>query len=131
MLRFSRGIEARKAVSSGPGRLEREIGRKVVAQFGVVAERKLVGVRLDEKVERIDHLEIGEEIDRDGKLGGLLGKDEARDPVAVRVLLPVHEVLFGRDLERIARHPRAAMRRRTQPHHLRPETDRPVVAGSA
>ncbi len=110
-----------------PCRFEREIGRKVVAQFNVVAERKFVGVGLDEKIERIDHLHRGEEIHRHGKLGGLLGKDETGDPVAVRILLPVHEVLLGRHLERIAQHPRAAMRRRTQSHHVGPETDRPVV----
>ena len=57
----------------------------------------------------------------------LLGKHEARQPVAVRVLLPVDEMLGRRDLERIARDPRAAMRRRPQPDRLRPERDRPVV----
>ena len=56
-----------------------------------------------------------------------LGKHEARQPVAVRVLLPVHEMLGRRHLQRIAADRGAGMRRRPQADDLRPERDRPVV----
>src|SRR4029077_1652158 len=80
------------------------------------------------KVERIDHFHVGEQIDSDGEFGGLLRKHETRQPIAVRVLLPVHEMLGRRDVERITRDAGAAVRRRPQPHDLRAEADRPVIA---
>src|SRR5690606_2230120 len=48
--------------------------------------------------------------------------------VALRVLLPVDEVLARPDLQRIRKDARAAVRRRAQAHHLRAEVDRAVVA---
>jgi len=79
------------------------------------------------KIEWIDDFQIGEQIDGDGKFLDLFRKHETREPVAVRILLPVHEMLRRRHGQRIARNARAAMRRRTQPHGLRPEIDRAVV----
>src|SRR5262249_3480635 len=58
----------------------------------------------------------------------LLRKDEPREPVALRVLLPVHEVIGGRHLERIAQDRRARMRRRTQAGGFRAQVDRAVVS---
>ena len=57
----------------------------------------------------------------------VFSENEPRDPVAVRVLLPVHEMLGRRHIERIARNARAAMRRRPQPDELRAEPDRPAI----
>ena len=108
-------------------RLRIDEGRQILAQVGGEFERPLVGVGLDEKVERIDHFHVGEQIDRDGKFGCLLGKHEARQPIAVRVLLPVHEMLGRRHVERVTRDAGAAMRRRPQPYDLRAEADRPVI----
>ena len=102
-------------------------GCQVLAQVGCEFERPLVGVGLDKKVERIDHFHIGEQIDRDGKFGCLFRKHETRQPIAVRILLPVHEMLGRRHVERVTRDAGAAMRRRPQPHGLRPEADRPVI----
>src|SRR4029077_3898611 len=47
--------------------------------------------------------------------------------IAVRVLLPVHEMLGRRHIERITLDASAAMRRRPQPHDLRAEADRPAI----
>ena len=127
VLRGSREIAGEECLEPRPGRLGNEIGRELLAQLGRIGERKRLGAGLDEEIERIDHLHIGEQIDRDGEFGGLLRKDEAGEPVPVGILLPVHEMLRRRHLERIARHARAAMRRRAQPDDLRPEIDRPVV----
>ena len=57
----------------------------------------------------------------------LLGEDVAGEPVAVRVLLPVHEMLGRRDLQRIAEDPGAAVRRRPKADDLGSEGDRAVV----
>src|SRR6185369_17967915 len=46
----------------------------------------------------------------------------------VRVLLPVEEVLLGRDVERVAQHRRAAMRRRPQADLVRTNAYVPVEA---
>ena len=110
------------------GRFRLDEGREILMQhLRREFERPLLGIGLDEKVERIDDLHVGEEIDGDGEFAGLLRKDVARQPIAVRVLLPVHEMLRRRHRKRVARNPRAAVRRRPQPHGLRAETDRPIV----
>ena len=96
-------------------------------QFRRKLERPDVGVRFDKEIERIDHFHVGEQIDVDGKLFGLFGKYVARQPIAVRVLLPVHEVLRRRHLQRVAGDAGAAVRRRPQPDDLRPQVDRPVI----
>ena len=96
-------------------------------QVGGEFERPLVGVGLDEKIERIDDFHIGEQIDGDGKFRGLFRKHETRQPIAVRVLLPVHEMLGRRHRQRVTRDAGAAMRRRPQPHDLRAQADRPVI----
>src|SRR5262249_23741999 len=76
----------------------------------------------------IYHRHVGDEIDRNGEFASLFWKDEACEPVSIRILLPVHEVLRRRDFERVAFDPRAAMGGRAQPNDLRREADRPVVA---
>ena len=119
------GVEERPQMLAG--RLRLQAGREFGPQLGWIHERIDLGAGLDEEIERIDHLEIGDQIDRHGEFGRPLRKHEARDPVAVGVVLPVHEMLRRRHLQGIARHARAAVRRRTQPHDLRPEVDRSVV----
>ena len=96
------GRSPSKAVSRGPAGQAHEIGREVGLQFGLVGEGEGIGVGLDEEVEGIDHRQFGDEIDLDLELGRLLRKDEAGQPVALRVLLPVHEVLLRQHLQRIA-----------------------------
>ena len=109
------------------GRFGRQIGGEFGLQLLGIGEREFLGVGLDEKVERIDDGEFGRQIDLDLELAGLLRKHEAREPVAVRILLPVDEMLGRRDLQRIAGHAGAAMRGRPKPDRLRPQRDRPVV----
>jgi hypothetical protein len=104
-----------------------QVRREFLGELGRIGERERLGERLDEEVERVDHRHVGDEVDGDGELPGPFRKDEARLPVAVRVLQPVHEVLGRRHLERIAHDAGAAVRRRPQPDHLRPEADRTIV----
>ncbi len=108
--------------------VEGEVGRKLGFQVRLVGEGHFLRVVLDEEVERVDHRHLGGEIDLDLQLVGLLREDEAGEPVAVRVLLPVQEMILRRHRQGVGRdlHPR--VRRRAQADHLRPEADGPVVA---
>ena len=108
-------------------RLGLEIGRKLLGELAGIGERKHLRERLDEEVERIDHGDVGDEVDRDGELARLVRKHQARQPISVRVLVPIDEVLGRRDLERVADDTRAAMGSGAQPDHLRAEPDRPIV----
>ena len=110
-----------------PGRHGREIGRKLGLEVVGVLEWKAGGIGLDEEVERIDHRHLRREVDLDLELRRLLGKDKTRQPIALRILLPVHEMVCRRDLERVAQDRRARMRRRAQANGLRAEVDRSVV----
>ena len=107
--------------------LDLQIGREFRLQAVGILERECVGIWLDEEIERIDHGHLRREVDLDFQLGGLLRKDVARQPVALRVLLPVHEMVRRRDLERIAQDRRAGVRRRAQPNGLGAEIDRTVI----
>ena len=122
---------AKKRAQLWAERFEIEIAAKLMREIGRQRERISRRIGLDEKVERIDRHQVCMEIDRDGELGRTLRKRIAGDPVAVRVVLPVHVVLGRNDLERIARDARAPMRRGAQADHLRAERDRPVVGDSA
>src|SRR6202007_3405928 len=99
-----------------------------LGELGGVGERESFREGLDEEIERIYHRHVGDEIGRDGEFASLLGKDKACEPVSIRILLPVHEVLRRRHLERVTFDPRATMGGRAQPNDLRREADRPVVA---
>ena len=120
--------EPRDEIRNKPAhRLRREVSGKVCAQVVRIGEREFLGIGLDKEIERIDHRHVGGEIDFDAEFVGRLRKDEARQPVAVRILLPVDEVLGRRNLQRIARYRRAAMRRRPQPDDLGSQCYRPIV----
>ena len=86
------------------------------------------GVRLDEEVERIDDRHVGREVDADVEPVGGLGEHQPRDPVAVRILLPVQEILVRRDVERIAENRRPAVRRGPQPDFVRPQPNVAIEA---
>jgi len=107
--------------------LGREIGGELDREFIRIGVRKFFGIGLDEKIEGIDDREFGRQIDLDLEFLDRLGKDIAREPVAVRILLPIDEVFGRRDLERIARHPGAAVGGGAQPDRLRPQRDRPII----
>ena len=70
----------------------------------------------------------GEQVHLDGEMIDLVRKDDSRLPVAVRILLPVQEVIRRADLQRIIGHRRAAVRRRAQPDDLRSQRHRAAVA---
>ncbi len=59
-----------------------------------IVEREIFRRRFDEEVERIVDRHVGDEIDLDLQLGHRLGKDEARQEIAVGILLDVDEVVL-------------------------------------
>ncbi len=103
------------------------VHRQRPGQRRIVGERKLLGLRLQEKIERIEHRHLGHEIDLDAQGRRALREHQPREVVALRVLLPVDEMLGGQNPHRIAQDARARMRYRPKPHHLRTQHDGPVV----
>ena len=76
-----------------PCLLWRQIGGEFMGQLWLVGEGEGLRIGLNEEIKGIDHIHVGLEIDLDAEFIGLFGEDEAGQPVAVGVLLPVHEML--------------------------------------
>ncbi len=105
-----------------------EVGGQLLGETAIVRERPDLRVILHEEVERVDHRHVGGEVDLDLQFVGLLREDEAGEPVATGILLPVQEVVGRRHRERVGRDLGAGVRGRTQADHLGAQADRPVVA---
>src|SRR6185295_19806570 len=67
--------------------------RQLLREQRLVGEGISFGGRLEKEVERIDHRQLGDQIDIDDELARLLRKDDTRKEIAVRILLPVEELL--------------------------------------
>ena len=78
-------------------------------------------------VERIDDVELRQQVYLDLEPLGRLGQHHARQEVPERVLLPVQEVLLGRDLQRVREDRRSRMRGRPQADHLRRKLNQAIV----
>ena len=89
-----------------------QIRRQLALLIGGVAERDIFGVGLQEKIERIEHRHLGDQVDFDAQLVSLFREHQARQVIALRVLLPVDEMLLGQHLQRVGQYPRTAMGRR-------------------
>ena len=122
------GMVGDQRVEQRPLILHVEIGGKVGLQLVIIGEGIVLRIRLHEEVEGIDDVEIGEQVDFDREMIDRIGKDDARQPIAVRVLLPVQEMTGRLDLQRVIGDFGAAVRRGAQPDDLGPEPDRPAVA---
>ncbi len=119
---------AEEPLQQRPGWLRRPVDFQVVGDVFRVVEGQILRRRLHEEVERVVDRHVGDQIDLDPELHHRLGKDEARQEIAVGVLLQIDEVFCRLDLQRVAEHLCARMRRRLQPDHLGAEDDRPVVS---
>jgi hypothetical protein len=104
-----------------------EEGTQLALEPGVVGEGNLLGFRLEEEVERIHDRELGLEVHLDLEAIDLVGEHDAREPVRLRVLLPVEEVRGRLDAQRVGDDRRAAVRRGAQSHDLRREAHQPIV----
>ena len=70
-----------------------QVGGQLRLQILRVLEPDLLGELLDEEVERVDHLHVGDQADGDLQGVRAFGEHQAGQEVAERVLLPVDEVL--------------------------------------
>ena len=100
-----------------------EIGPQVLGIF----ERPRLRALLDEEIKRIVDRHVGDDVDFDLQFVDEFREDVAREPVAVWILLMVHEMIGGRNLQRVRDDPGAAMGRRSEPDDLRAEGDRAVI----
>jgi hypothetical protein len=110
------------------GRQSLQIGDQFLGHHRVIGKRVLFRGSLDKEIERVDRRHLDEQIDLDDQFAGWLVEDKAGVVVAVRVLLPVEEVVFRVDAQRIAQNRRPAVRRRPQPDDVRLQGYQPVVA---
>ena len=92
--------------------------RQLLSERRLIDEGKPLRVVLEEKVERIDHRHIGDEIDFHFEMPGQLRMHKAREVIALRILLPVEEVVGRLNAQRVAEDRGAAMRSGTQADHL-------------
>ncbi len=125
-LRPVEGVE--KGLKAGAGRLGRPVDDEVGLEVLAVVERPVLGRLLDEEVERIVDRHVGDDVHLDLELGHEFRKDVAGEPVAVRVLLVVHEMPGRRHLQRMRDDAGAAVGRRTEPDDLGTQRHRPVVS---
>jgi len=116
------GLEQRRQRFGG------EVGREFGALCVGIGKGHLLGVRLEEEVERVVHRHLDHQVHRDLELGGGLGEHQPRLVVGERVLLPVDEVVGRLDALRIREHLGACVRCGAQAHHLRTEPHQAVVA---
>ena len=119
------GVEER--LKPGADGIGLAIDHEVVVQVLGIVERPLLGGFLGEEIERVVDGHVGDEIDFDLQLANRLGEDESGQPVAVRILLMVHEMRGGADFEGVRDHACAGMGGRAQADDLRPERDRTIV----
>ncbi len=103
------------------GSLEFEVRLQFLGDARLVGERVLLGFRLEEEVERIEHCHFGDEVDLQAELADLVGNHDAGQVVTQRILLPVEEVLGRLDSQRVAQDPGAGMRRWPEANDLRPQ----------
>jgi hypothetical protein len=78
-----------------------EVWLEVGGELWRIAERVGLGIVLDKEVERIDHPQVRHQADSDVELARFAREDRARQIVAEGILLPVDEVISGRNRERV------------------------------
>ena len=128
-----RGLRFARHGGQVAGELRRQraglaIRRQFERLLGRIGEGKLLGLRLEEEVERVEHRHLGDQIDFDAQFLRRLGKHQPGQVVRLRILLPVHEMPGRRHPHRIGQDARAGVRAGTQPNDLRAQGDRTIVA---
>ncbi len=107
--------------------LDLEIGGQFVGQAGLVNERIGVCRLFQEKVERIEDFDLQDQVNLNTEIIRLFRKNNPRQIVAERILLPVDEVSGRLDLERVGLDVGLGVRCGAQPDHLGAQIDRAVV----
>ncbi len=108
--------------------LDLQIGRQLFLESGVIRKRKALGAGFQKEIERIEDLDFQHQIDRHLEGRCLFRKDDAGQPVAERILLPVDEMVCRLDLQGVGLHMRLGMRGGAETNDLGSETDRSIIA---
>ena len=119
-----RSIPFKKSLEARPRRLGRAIDDEIGPQVLAIFERPGLGAFFDEEIERIVDRHVGDDVDLDLQFADQFGEDVAGEPVAVGVLLVVHEMVGGRHFQRMRDDPGAAVRRGPEPDDLRARAKR-------
>ena len=126
-----RVARARALDELGEFRAERprtEVRLEVALEGRGVHEREVLGVLLQEEVERIDDGHLRDQVHLEDELGRGLLKDQPRLVVSEGILLPVEKVRVRLDAQGVRDDGRPAVRRGPEPHDVRRGVDRPIVA---
>ena len=78
-----------------------QVWTQFARQGSIIGKGILLSGGLQKKVEGIEYAHFGDQIDLYQKLGGRLGKYQPGEVIALRILLPVNEMIFGTDLQGI------------------------------
>ena len=104
-----------------------QVGRQFLCHQRFVLERKMFCAWLKKEIEGVEHRHFNHDIDRDLEFRRGLWKHQACLVVGEGILLPVDEVLFGLDPQRIREDATAAVGGGAQADDLGPQLDRSVV----
>ena len=102
-------------------------GGQLMGESGLVGEGELLGVVFEEEVEGIDDGHVGDQVDFHFEMLGDFGVNETREVVALRVLLPVEEMVSGLNAKRVTEDGRAAMGSGAEANHLGSEGHQTIV----
>ncbi|MNS63762.1 hypothetical protein D3C72_968650 [compost metagenome] len=105
-----------------------QVRRQFLALVRGISERDFFCVGFEEEIEGVEDRHFGQQVDFDPQFVGLFRKHQPRQVIALRVLLPVDEMLLGRDFQRIGEYPRATVGSRTQTNNLWTQLDSAVIA---
>ena len=108
-------------------RVHDQVRGKILERIRFVPEREVCRVVFQEEVERVEDSQFRNEINvYDEGLGGL-GKDESRQIITVRILLPVEEMFPRLNLQGVAADCRPAMGRGPQSYNMGGQSYQTVV----
>jgi hypothetical protein len=97
------GVTFIEFIEQRPLRFDIEIGGQIFLQRVIIGEGAFFGIFFDKEIERIDDHHIGQKIDLNTEMIDRIGKHQPRQPIAMRILLPIQEVVFRADFQRIVR----------------------------
>ena len=122
-----RSISLTHLLSSGPFSFFSRYGASSFISCSEYANGKVLGRLVDEKLKRVDDGQVGDQIDFDVEFIGRLLEDDPGLIVAEGILLPVDEMLFRSDAQRVGLNRRAAVGRGPQPEYVREERHQAVI----
>ena len=107
---FFSAIDAgQKFLQKRAGRFKLAVDHKIGTDLVTISERPILDAILHKKVEGIIHCHISYDVDLDFELDNRIGEDIACQPIAIGILLVIHEMICRGHFERMRDHPRSAV----------------------